>query len=484
MRVLARIMGTSDPLALLGHDIFVDVLSHLDVHDLLAAELVSHDWKDCIDKHASGIWRGLALSSGVERVDIDACDALAATGKYPLNEFDRRAIANNMYTLLYTPQPADYINGRAGSTPNVIPGATEGLQSQRINWRYVVKSHYELQRAWSLARCRVGWITPGPNIAWRIKSVAEHDVLLTTSRMNGPIGAGLVAEGLSVVDRYTSEPLFSLRGLQGYSHLEAGRGFFAFNRERPDAALEVWRNNDARERSTVPKIGTSAVGESAVSHTHPDEFRANDPRSPLPRGHYEHFQTLVPPTHGRAYRMHVDRDGTEDAAAVLATCATHAIYIWHLEEDQLMETIERGPDDHGTPNVSGSSCGADGSTSSSTTSTSSSATTGRCTSTRARRMRISCPSRPSARRRRRSPRWPSPCRSRMILRRFPTRSGTGLWAGRQLKASPRQLAARWSKVRSAVRRSTTTRSRARSPCTPARRWTRTSRMSYTASRRE
>lgn len=351
MRVFARIMGTSDPLALLGHDIFVDILSHLDVPDLLAAELVSHDWKDCIDKHPSGIWRGLALSSGVERVDIDACDTLAATGKYPLNEYDRRAIANNMYTLLYTPQPADYINGRAGSTPNAIPGVTPGLKAQRINWRYVVQSHYELRRAWALARCRVGWVTPGPNIAWRIKSVAEHDVLLTTSRMNGPIGAGLVAEGLAVVDRYTSEPLFSLQGLQGYSHLEAGRGFLAFNTA---AAFEVWRNSDARARSTLPKIGKSAVAHSAVSHSHRGEFRAEDPESPLPRGHYEHFQTLVAPTHGRAYRMHVDHDGTEDAAAVFATCATHAIYIWHLEESKLMETIERGPDDHGTPNVSAS----------------------------------------------------------------------------------------------------------------------------------
>lgn len=351
MRTLARIMGTSDPLANLGHDVFVEILALLDTNDLLSAELVNKGWKDCIETHACRLWRGLALVSGVEQVDIDACDVLASTGTYPLGEYDRRAVANNMYTLLHTPQPTDYINGRAGSTPGVIPGTTPGLPTDRVNWRYVVRSHYQLQAAWARARCRMGWVAPGPNIVWRIKSAAESDTLLSTARMNGPLGPSLVAQGLSVVDRYTSEPLFSVAGLQGYSHLEAGRGFFAFNRERPDPAFEVWRNADARARSMLPKIGVSSVSSTAVSHTHAEEFRPDDPTCPLPRGHYEHFQTLVPPTIGRAYRMHVDREGTPAAAAVLATCATTAIYIWHLEEDIAMEVIERGEDDQGSPNV-------------------------------------------------------------------------------------------------------------------------------------
>lgn len=345
-------MGSSDPLEKLGHDVFVNVLSFVGVRDILAAELVCREWNKLVETHSSGLWRRLALISGVEQVDIDACDALSATGKYPLGEYDRRAIANNMYKLLHCVPPDDLELGRAGSTPDAVPGVTPCLEGERINWRYVVQSHYTLQNAWSAARCRVGWVTPKPNVVWRIKSAAEQDVVLTTARMNGPVTQGHEAQGLTVVDRYTSEPLFSLE-VQGYSHLEAGRGFFAFNRERPDSSFEVWRNADARARSTLQRIGESAIAMTAVSHSHEDdEFRPGDSQSPLPRGHYEHFRTLAPPTSGRAYRMHVDRQGTDSAAAILATCAMNAIYLWHLEEDLPMETIQRGSDDRGSPNVS------------------------------------------------------------------------------------------------------------------------------------
>lgn len=320
-------MNDPDPLLRLGPDVFVDVLAQLDVADLLTAELVSKAWRACAAEHASRLWRTLAFRCGAERADLDAGDALAATGTYPLSEYDLRPIATDRAQLVQHP----------------IDGDT------RVNWRYVVRAHHRQLDAWSRAHARVEWVAPYPNIAWRIKSDAAAGVVLTTSRMSGPLNEDINAPGLLVVDRRTSQRLWSIPTLQGYSHLEAGAGLFAFNRARDDAAFEVWRNAAARARSTLPKVGTSQfVGE---SHTH-DQYDPNDPESPLPRGHYEHFLTLRPPTTGRAYRMHIDREGTPSAAAVLATCATAAIYIWHLEEDVEMVTIERGPDDQGSPNVS------------------------------------------------------------------------------------------------------------------------------------
>ena len=56
---------------------------------------------------------------------------------------------------------------------------------------------------------------------WRIKSNVEQDVILCTSRMR--------MSGLTTVCRNTSEPLFAIRDLEGYSHVEAGRGFAVFN---------------------------------------------------------------------------------------------------------------------------------------------------------------------------------------------------------------------------------------------------------------
>ncbi|BEI86053.1 hypothetical protein CcaverHIS002_0603400 [Cutaneotrichosporon cavernicola] len=309
-----------DPLVGLGPDIFGEVLALLDLCDILAAELVSNAWRACAAENESRLWRGLAYAVGTERADLYAADALVATGTYPLPEYDMRPIATDMNQL--------------------APG-------DRVNWRYVVSSHYRHLASWARARSTVEWVAPYPNIAWRIKSDAESGVVLSTSRMSGPLNDDIEAPGLLVVDRRTSRALWSIPELQGYSHLEAGAGYFAFNRTREDAAFEVWRNAAARARCTFPKQGVSHF--MGKSHTE-EEYDPADPSSPLPRGHYEHYLTLRPPKPGRAYRMHVDREGTKNAAPVLATCATTAIYIWHLEEDIEMETIERGADDQGSPN--------------------------------------------------------------------------------------------------------------------------------------
>ncbi|BEJ09372.1 hypothetical protein CcaverHIS641_0602870 [Cutaneotrichosporon cavernicola] len=310
-----------DPLVGLGPDIFGEVLALLDLCDILAAELVSNAWRACAAENESRLWRGLAYAVGTERADLYAADALVATGTYPLPEYDMRPIATDMNQL--------------------APG-------DRVNWRYVVSSHYRHLASWARARSTVEWVAPYPNIAWRIKSDAESGVVLSTSRMSGPLNDDIEAPGLLVVDRRTSRALWSIPELQGYSHLEAGAGYFAFNRTREDAAFEVWRNAAARARCTFPKQGVSHF--MGKSHTE-EEYDPADPSSPLPRGHYEHYLTLRPPKPGRAYRMHVDREGTKNAAPVLATCATTAIYIWHLEEDIEMETIERGADDQGSPNL-------------------------------------------------------------------------------------------------------------------------------------
>jgi hypothetical protein len=77
-----------------------------------------------------------------------------------------------------------------------------------------------MENAWATGRCRLRWITPPLNTVWRIKADAEQNTFISTSRR---------FRGLSVVDRDTSEPLFGIRGLEPYSHIEAGRGFVVFN---------------------------------------------------------------------------------------------------------------------------------------------------------------------------------------------------------------------------------------------------------------
>lgn len=58
---------------------------------------------------------------------------------------------------------------------------------------------------------------------WRIKAVLEQDILLCTSRQTH-------RNGLITVDQHTSRPIFCITGLDGYAHLEAGRGYAVFNR--------------------------------------------------------------------------------------------------------------------------------------------------------------------------------------------------------------------------------------------------------------
>lgn len=238
------------------------------------------------------------------------------------------------------------------------------------------EEQYQLNHAWSRACCRLRWITPPTptnvtmltndltsNTVWRIKSVPEENVLLATSRRNG----------LIAVDRSTSEPLFSINGLDAYAHLEAGRGFAVFNRPgivqpmagldvdemggcglacliTADTALEVWRSGGARRRSDMLPCGQSSVAETAESHTDPDIFTPADPVSPLLRGHLEHYRTLVPPTNCTAFRLHVDGADSPKPKAVLATAGTSAIYIWHLEEERPRQQITRGWQDIGRPN--------------------------------------------------------------------------------------------------------------------------------------
>ncbi|CAK9785499.1 hypothetical protein CC85DRAFT_329220 [Cutaneotrichosporon oleaginosum] len=312
-------MSFQDPLTRLGTDVFVEVLVHLNLRDLLAAELVSKAWRLCAAEHSSHLWRTQAYSVGVERVDLAVGNALAATSKYPWPQHDMRPIADRT---------------------RLKPG--------RWRWRQIVQENLVLLDAWARAACTVEWVTPFPNTVWRIKSDPESGTMLATSRVTGELNDEIDVPGLQVVDRRTSQPLWSIPDLQGYSHLEAGAGFFVINRGRSsDGAFEVWRNDQARKRSVLPKIGVSNfTGESFADETYDPESLT----SPLPRGHYEHFRTLLPPALARAYRLHIDREGTSTAAAVLASCATAAIHIWHLDEAIEMETIKRGIEDQGTPN--------------------------------------------------------------------------------------------------------------------------------------
>ncbi|GMK59875.1 hypothetical protein CspeluHIS016_0900920 [Cutaneotrichosporon spelunceum] len=316
-------MSWPDPLARLGPDIFVDVLANLRLSDLVSAERVNTAWHAAAAEHESRLWKSIAYSVGVERADIEAADALAATGTYPLPEYDMRPIATDINQL---------------------------MRNGRVNWRYVVASNYRHLSSWARARCAVEWVTPYPNTVWRIKSAAEDGTVLCSSRLSGQLPDEPFSPGLLVVDRCTSRPLWSIPRLQAFSHLEAGAGYFVLNRAHDDPGFEVWRNATARARSTLLKLQKQGVSQ-FEGESHTDEaYDPADPASPLPRGHYEHYLTLHPPKLGRAYRMHIDREGTQSAAPVLATCATPAIYIWHLEEDIEMETIIRGPDDAGTPN--------------------------------------------------------------------------------------------------------------------------------------
>lgn len=77
-----------DPLAALGHDIFVDILHHLACHDLVAALQVCHAWTDCIQAHSVSLWRDACLHAAAEPVQLRKCQAWMAGTDVERDEFN------------------------------------------------------------------------------------------------------------------------------------------------------------------------------------------------------------------------------------------------------------------------------------------------------------------------------------------------------------------------------------------------------------
>lgn len=136
-----------DPLAVLGEDIFVEVLSNLGVNDLCAAERVTKAWLACARAHSSGLWRHASMVDGVEPFDLQTCNNLAKNGIWGIDEYDRRPIAFNVYRLLETPATVmrelpewDWSDVAHDADPMENKGNVDGKRRTRVNWRYVCES--------------------------------------------------------------------------------------------------------------------------------------------------------------------------------------------------------------------------------------------------------------------------------------------------------------------------------------------------------
>ena len=72
-------------------------------------------------------------------------------------------------------------------------------------------------------------------------------------------------------------------------------------------------------------------------------FNPRTHTGPLPKGHLAYYRTINPPTPCRAFRARVDHEGQlGKARAVLGTAGQEAAYIWDLDEEGKVETIEFG----------------------------------------------------------------------------------------------------------------------------------------------
>lgn len=130
----------TDPLDVLGPELFVEILSLLTSRELLTAEQVSRSWNDCSQAYSCGLWRKICLVEGVERSDIEACDALGRKGRWAVGEHDKSPIASDVVSLLAPPTVRDWATTTtetpAAYTP-ITPLDTPVLETARVNWRYV-----------------------------------------------------------------------------------------------------------------------------------------------------------------------------------------------------------------------------------------------------------------------------------------------------------------------------------------------------------
>jgi hypothetical protein len=105
-----------------------------------------------------------------------------------------------------------------------------------------------------------------------------------------------------------------------------------------DFALEVWRTQNAVDRSSDKKLNNkSDLCDTVHSHTH-SSF--NKTTQPLPKGHLAFYKKIDPPTPCIAFRARIDQENVEGKErALLATAGSQAVYIWDLEEGEIVETI-------------------------------------------------------------------------------------------------------------------------------------------------
>ena len=105
-----------------------------------------------------------------------------------------------------------------------------------------------------------------------------------------------------------------------------------------DFALEVWRTQNAVNRSANKGLNNkSDLCDTVHSHTGPSFDKTTQP---LPKGHLGFYRKIDPPTPCVAFRARVDQEDVEGKErALLATAGSQAVYIWDLEEGELVETI-------------------------------------------------------------------------------------------------------------------------------------------------
>lgn len=123
-----------DPLSILGHDIFVDIVSWLcSVDDLVAVESVSRSWRETATAHSSWLWRFAAIDMGLDECNIKAGDYLAETGEWAVDPNDHRLVVLDPARLLYPNVDHGWLSARSSRRPT--PMGTPGVESTRVNWR-------------------------------------------------------------------------------------------------------------------------------------------------------------------------------------------------------------------------------------------------------------------------------------------------------------------------------------------------------------
>lgn len=106
----------------------------------------------------------------------------------------------------------------------------------------------------------------------------------------------------------------------------------------PDFALEVWRTQQAINRSSN-KSSTDESPLSSTVYSHTDRSFTKKTES-LPRGHLGFYRKISPPTPCIAFRARVDNEDVEGKErALLATAGEEAVYVWDLDDEGSLETI-------------------------------------------------------------------------------------------------------------------------------------------------